>query len=218
MSTSHCSKGLRGCLTFLFFSPLMFWPLVILKLWLACRKRSKMDIRQFLNRKSIFDSRSIENMPDCTLRSEVQPALANDQGHRRAAEYNGALPPCPFIKGETGALVPFHNSIMCHFIVYKTTWNKFIAAIRAPRGFIMVFYNFCYYFWGQHCCWTKTSVIGNVFFAFYKFPLLSTLLLYPLPYRCSGVPANIYFTLTAPQTWLWMFQVNSGPVVCNLQW
>jgi len=52
-----------------------------------------MDIRQFMNRKSISDSRSIENIPDYTLRSEVQPAQANDQGHRRAAEYYGALPP-----------------------------------------------------------------------------------------------------------------------------
>jgi len=125
-----------------------------------------------------------------TLRSE---------GHRRAAEYNEALPPCPFIRGATRALVPFHNSIMGHFIVYKTTWNKFITAIRAPRRFRMVFYNFCYFFRGQHCCWTETSIIGNDF-AFYKFPLRSTLLLHPLPYSCSGAPANIHFTLTAPQT------------------
>jgi len=29
---------------------------------------------------------------------------------------------------------------------------------------------------------------GKDFFVFYKFPLLSTLLLLPLPYCCSGVP------------------------------
>jgi len=29
----------------------------------------------------------MENMPDQTLRREVQPAQANDQGHRRVAEY-----------------------------------------------------------------------------------------------------------------------------------
>ena len=98
--------------------------------------------------------------------------------------------PLPFHKGATGALVPFHNSIMGHFIVYKTTWNKFIAAIRAPRKFRMVFYNFCYYFWGHNCCWTEISIIGNDFFALCWFPLRSTLLLHPLLYRCSGVPAN----------------------------
>ena len=49
-----------------------------------------MDARQFMNRKGISDSQSIENMPNYTLRSEVQPAQANDQGHRRAAEYCGA--------------------------------------------------------------------------------------------------------------------------------
>jgi len=30
----------------------------------------------------------------------------------------------------------------------------------------------------------------TIFFYFYKFPLRSTLLLHPLPYRFSGVPAN----------------------------
>jgi len=74
-----------------------------------------------MNRKSISDSRSIENMPEQTLRSEVQSAQANDQRHRRAAEFTGALTPCPFIRGATGSLVPFHNSIIGNFIVYKTT-------------------------------------------------------------------------------------------------
>jgi len=53
------------------------------------------------------------------LRSEVQPAQTNDQGHRRAVQYNGALAPCPFIRGATGSLVPFHNSIIGHVTVYK---------------------------------------------------------------------------------------------------
>jgi len=38
----------------------------------------------------------------------------------------------------------------------------------------MVFYNFCYYFWSQHRCWTETSIIGNDFCVFYKFALPST--------------------------------------------
>ena len=50
----------------------------------------------------------------------------------------------------------------------RSTWNKFIAAIRAPTKFRMIFYNFCYYFWGQYCWWTETK---------YKFPLLSTVLM-----------------------------------------
>ena len=59
--------------------------------------------------------------------------------------------------------------------------NIFIAAIPAPRKFRMIFYNFCYYFWGQHCWWTETNIIGNDFF--YMFALPSTVLLLPLPYR-----------------------------------
>ena len=54
----------------------------------------------------------------------------------------------------------------------------------------MVFYTFCYYFWGQHCCWTETSMIDKDFFALYKFPSPSTLLLPSLLYRCSGVPGD----------------------------
>jgi len=33
---------------------MLFWPLVILKLWLACRKRSEIDIKKFINRKKHF--------------------------------------------------------------------------------------------------------------------------------------------------------------------
>ena len=40
-----------------------------------------------------------------------------------------------------------------------STRNKFIAAILAPRKFRMIFYNFCHYFWGQHCWWTETKFV-----------------------------------------------------------
>jgi len=43
----------------------------------------------------------------------------------------------------------------------------------------MIFYNFCYYFWGQHFWWTETNIIDNDFFVFYKFLLPSTVLLLP---------------------------------------
>jgi len=52
----------------------------------------------------------------------------------------------------------------------------------------MIFYNFCYYFWSQHCWWTETNTIDNDFFVCFKFPFLSTASLLPLSYRCSGVP------------------------------
>ena len=31
----------------------------------------------------------------------------------------------------------------------------------------MIFYNFCYYNWGQYCWWTETNVIGNDVFLFF---------------------------------------------------
>ena len=49
----------------------------------------------------------------------------------------------------------------------------------------MVFYNFCYYFWGQHCCWTETSIrIGN---RFCSLQVCIALNLFAAPYRCSDV-------------------------------
>jgi len=74
--------------------------------------------------------------------------------------YDGGINPRPFQKGATGAEVPFHNSIIGKFIVYsRSTCNKFVAAIRAPRKFRKVFWHFCHYFWSQHCCWTETSIL-----------------------------------------------------------
>jgi len=54
----------------------------------------------------------------------------------------------------------------------------------------VVFCKFCYYLWGQRCCFAKTSTIGNDLFVFNKLPLASTLLLPPTTYRCSGVPVS----------------------------
>jgi len=34
----------------------------------------------------------------------------------------------------------------------------------------MIFYNFCYHFWDQHCWWTETDTIDS---DFCKFPLPS---------------------------------------------
>jgi len=64
-------------------------------------------------------------------------------------------------------IIRFQRNINCCLFVSKylchnrcgecpprSTSNRFIAAIRAHIKFRMVFYNSCYYFWGQHCCWT----------------------------------------------------------------
>jgi len=66
--------------------------------------------------------------------------------------------------------------------------NKFICT---PRKFRRVFFDFCYYFLGQHCSQTETCVIGNDFLFFYNFPLPS-ITTAPLPYFCSGVPTLQY--------------------------
>ena len=61
----------------------------------------------------------------------------------------------------------------------------------------MVFYHFCYYFWGQHCCWTETSILITICLFFYKFPLPSTLLLPPFP---TVIPGSLDRSTTLKQS------------------
>jgi len=63
-----------------------------------------------------------------------------------------------------------------NFTVYQDRlWKVYCSTQKIQNVF---FYNFCYYFWGQHCCWTETSI---TFFCFYKFPFPSTLSFPPCP-------------------------------------
>ena len=61
---------------------------------------------------------------------------AGEQGH------DVAFPPCLFNRGATGRMCLYHNSITGKFMDYQKWIQTFIAAIRAPRKFRMVFYNF----------------------------------------------------------------------------
>jgi len=50
-------------------------------------------------------------------------------------------------------------------------------------------YSFLHYFWGQHCRWTKTCIIGNDSFCFFQVLItLSSNLL--LPSCCSSIPGK----------------------------
>jgi len=55
----------------------------------------------------------------------------------------------------------------------------------------MVVYNFCfcYYFWGQHCCWTETRILATIFLFFISFHLPQLFCCLPSPHRCSGARA-----------------------------
>ena len=65
-------------------------------------------------------------------------------GERR---HNGGIAFLTFHKGETGVEVPFYKSIIGNFMVCRDRLgNIYIAAIRTPRKFRTVFYNFCCYF------------------------------------------------------------------------
>jgi len=105
--------------------------------------------------------------------SEMLPRFSANQNF-----WECACTPCTPISNNTA----FDSSIIGNFVVYQDRLGTVIAAFRAPRKFRMIFYNFCYYFWVQHCWWTETNIIGKGFFVFYKFPLPSTVLLLSLPY------------------------------------
>ena len=72
-------NGFARVSNFLVFSPLMFFGrFITLKLFIICRKcLKKMDIKQFVKRKSISDSRRVENISDKRLRIEVRPVQTN---------------------------------------------------------------------------------------------------------------------------------------------
>ena len=120
----------------------------------------------------------------------------------------------PFRKGSNGADVPFHNSIIGNFIVYQdrihTDLLKLCAHAENSEWFsvifvIMVFCNFCYYFWGQNCCWTEKSITGNDFFVFHKFPLRSTILLPPCP---TVTPASLVSYIWTLDCWCQEKNIN----------
>jgi len=67
-----------------------------------------------------------------------------------SAKVGGHVPPV----SHQIAPMPATPYVTVSQVISWSTWNKFIAAIRAHIKFRMVFYSFSYYFWGQHCCWT----------------------------------------------------------------
>jgi len=66
-----------------------------------CYKKFSMQARNILT--------NLSPKPDPTRLK----LCAGDRGN------DGGNPPCPFVRGETGEEVPFHNSIIVHFMVYK---------------------------------------------------------------------------------------------------
>ena len=66
--------------------------------------------------------------------------------------------------------------------------KQILAPIRAPINCRMLFYNDCYCFWGQRCCWTETSIIGNDFFVFVSFQCPQLFYCPPLPLQLCRRP------------------------------
>ena len=82
------------------------------------------------------------SLPGCI----VYNIVAN-QGNRRAGKWH-SIDPWPFIRRTTGAEVPFHYSIIGHFMVYKDRFETNLVQLFANTENSERFsiYNFCYYF------------------------------------------------------------------------
>jgi len=80
------------------------------------------------------------------------------------------LYPCPFIRKATGADVLYRKNIVSNIHVLSGShWQEFIAAIRAPRNFRTVFYNFWYSVF-EVCIVAekKLALLVTIIFVFYK--------------------------------------------------
>ena len=145
--------------------------------------------------------------------------------HKDAGEWrhDGGIALLHFQKGDNGGGGAFSQQHHRYFHGWtRSTWNKFVAAVRTPRKLRMIFYNFCYYFWGQHCWWKETITVGNdfLFFISSHCPHLFTT---HLPYRGSGVPEYSCRVVKLPQnvglqTQIWRRIVTSQTAYIQQQW
>ena len=72
--------------------------------------------------------------------------------------------PCSFKRGATGVEVSFHNIIMGNLIVKKKIYLKQIYCSNSrTHSLHNGLYTFCYYFYGQHCCWTAINILVKNF-------------------------------------------------------
>jgi len=65
----------------------------------------------------------------------------------------------PFQKGVTGCGCAFFitlSYVISYFIKIKL--KKFYCSYSCTQKFRMVFYTFCYHFWGQQRCWWETNI------------------------------------------------------------
>jgi len=110
---------------------------------------------------------------------------------RRRGGHDEALSPCIFER-ENGAEEAFHNNIIGYFMVYQDRFETNLLQLFVhPEDSEMVFYNFWYYFLGQHRCLTKRSRFGNNFLFFISFDYPQLFHWLPCPTAASGSQFNL---------------------------
>ena len=100
---------------------------------------------------------------------------------RAGTPENGDIVLRPFIGGPRGEEVGFYKSVI-------STWNIFIAAVRTPRNFRVVLYNFSVIRFAVNSIAQQKRALLVSIFCFLKLSLPSTLLLPPGP---TAVPTPL---------------------------
>jgi len=133
----------------------------------------------------------------------VTPRDLGERGH-----YGGNFFPCSFKREATGAELTFHHSIIGNFMVKDLVETNLLQLFTHPQHSEW-FSSLCYYFWGQHCCWTETNILVKNYLVFYKFAFPAILLLTPavpllrLPHVFYLIPPIHW---APPQPWLSKFR------------
>jgi len=100
----------------------------------------------------------------CKLNSSI--LCEKKQGRRRAGKWRGHFP-LALSKGGGGA---FFITVLWLISWFGKIELKQIYCSYSPYKKVrMVFNHFCYYVWGQYCCWTETKILVTICLFFLSF-------------------------------------------------
>jgi len=94
-------------------------------------------------------------------------------------------------------------------MVNKVQLKQIYCSYSRIHNIQNVFLHSLLVFWGQHCCWTETSILVKNLLFFYKYAFPSILLLTPALPLLRLLPAFYVISpinWASPQTWLSKFR------------
>ena len=138
--------------------------------WPGCLEKGLTRTNVVLSRIDEFHPSPPATSPASCQLHPPRPAIyfgkTKCQGCRRAGKWGSVAPPALSKVGQRGRSCIFHK---CHAQLHVSIWKTSVAAIRVTTKFIMFFYNFCCYLWGQCWCWTETNILVTICLFFTSF-------------------------------------------------